>query len=79
MENAHAHPLAGILDCQLDSLPSSYLGFPQGAKFKKKFIWEPVVDRFFKKKDFLVEKPSTSLKRDNGSPGVGVWKFLIKG
>ena len=38
--------LAGVLGCSIDSLPSSYLGLPLGAKFKDKSIWEPVVDRF---------------------------------
>ena len=43
MENACA--IAGILGCQLDTLPSSYLGLLVGAKYKEKFIWEPFVER----------------------------------
>ena len=38
--------LVGVLGCSTDSLPSSYLGLPLGAKFKDEFIYEPVVDRF---------------------------------
>jgi len=38
--------LAGVLGCSIDSLPSSHLGLPLGAKFKDKSIWEPVVERF---------------------------------
>ena len=43
MENAYA-----LMDCKLDSLPSSYLGLPLSAKFKDKSIWESVVEKFEK-------------------------------
>ena len=42
-------PLVGVLGCSIDSLPSSYLGLPLGARFKDKSIWNPVVDRFQRK------------------------------
>lgn len=35
--------LANVLGCKVGSLPS-YLGFPLGAKFKSKVIWNPVIE-----------------------------------
>jgi hypothetical protein len=37
--------LAGILDCGVSSLPLKYLGFPLGASFKAKSIWDGVVGK----------------------------------
>lgn len=47
VENACA--IVGILGCQSDNLPSSYLGLSLGAKYKQKFNWEPIVERIEKR------------------------------
>jgi len=41
--------LVGVLGCTVDSFPTYYLDLPLGAKFKNKYIWEPVVERFEKR------------------------------
>ena len=41
--------LAGVLGCNIDSFPSTYLGLPLGAKFKEKAIWDPIIGRFEKR------------------------------
>ncbi|XP_022867983.1 uncharacterized protein LOC111387641 [Olea europaea var. sylvestris] len=38
-EVANVDELANILDCRVAQLPMTYLGFPLGAKFKSKHIW----------------------------------------
>ncbi|KAI8522389.1 hypothetical protein RHMOL_RhmolMtG0003500 (mitochondrion) [Rhododendron molle] len=38
--------LAADFGCKVGCLPSSYLGFPLGAKYRSKAIWDPVVERF---------------------------------
>ena len=38
--------LRGVLRCNIDSFPSTYLGHPLGARFKDKTIWNPIVERF---------------------------------
>jgi hypothetical protein len=37
--------LAGILGCGVSSLPLKYLGYPLGASFKAKSIWDGVVGK----------------------------------
>ena len=37
--------LAGVLGCKVSELPLSYLGLPLGATFKKKVIWNGVVEK----------------------------------
>ena len=37
--------LAAILGCKTVQLPISYLGFPLGAKFKSKAIWDPILEK----------------------------------
>jgi hypothetical protein len=37
--------LAGVLGCEVSELPFSYLGLPPGATFKKKAIWNGVVEK----------------------------------
>lgn len=41
--------LAGVLGCQLDSLPTKYLGLPLGAKNKELEVWNGVLERCEKK------------------------------
>jgi len=41
--------LAQFFGCGVDYLPSSYLGLPLGATYKCKLVWDPVVERFWKK------------------------------
>lgn len=36
--------LAADLGCRMGSFSSSYLGMPLGASFKKKEIWDPILD-----------------------------------
>ena len=43
------HHLATFFDCGVSALPSTYLGFPLGASFKSKAIWDPIVERFQKR------------------------------
>lgn len=63
VENAYVIAITGILGCQLNALPSSYLWLPLGAKYKEeKPILETVVEKYGKTKNFLVGKPSASLK-----------------
>lgn len=33
------------LGCWMGHFPSTYLGLPQGAKYKNKEVWNPVVER----------------------------------
>ena len=40
--------LAGILGCQVASLPLNYLGLPLGASFKSKVLWARVVEKMEK-------------------------------
>lgn len=37
--------MAELLGCQVDSLPSTYLGLPLGHSFKRKDVWTPVFNR----------------------------------
>ena len=41
--------LAATLGCKTSSLPMKYLGMPLGAKFKSKFIWNPIVEKMEKR------------------------------
>jgi len=41
--------LAGVLGCNVDAFPTTYLCLPLGAKFKEKAIWDPIVERFEKR------------------------------
>jgi hypothetical protein len=41
--------LAGILGCRVSALPLMYLGLPLGASFKKKSIWNAVVEKVEKR------------------------------
>uniref|UniRef100_A0A2N9H5P7 Reverse transcriptase domain-containing protein n=1 Tax=Fagus sylvatica TaxID=28930 RepID=A0A2N9H5P7_FAGSY len=41
--------LAGILGCRISALPLMYLGLPLGASFKKKSIWDAVVEKMEKR------------------------------
>ncbi|CAN1256031.1 Putative ribonuclease H protein At1g65750 [Linum perenne] len=38
--------LASIFGCQLESLPTTYLGLPLGSRAKTKEIWGPVIETF---------------------------------
>uniref|UniRef100_A0A2N9GTW6 Reverse transcriptase domain-containing protein n=1 Tax=Fagus sylvatica TaxID=28930 RepID=A0A2N9GTW6_FAGSY len=40
--------MAGILGCQVASLPLKYLGLPLGASFKSKVLWDRVVEKMEK-------------------------------
>jgi hypothetical protein len=40
--------LAGVLGCKVSTLPLSYLGLPLGATFKKKSIWNGVIEKIEK-------------------------------
>lgn len=37
--------LAVDLGCRRGSLPNTYLGLPLGSFYKKKEIWDPILDR----------------------------------
>ena len=37
--------LLNVLGCKQGSLPMKYLGFPLGAKFKDKTIWNPILEK----------------------------------
>ncbi|XVE62138.1 hypothetical protein DITRI_Ditri06bG0094800 [Diplodiscus trichospermus] len=39
---------ASQIYCKADTLPTSYLGFPLGAKVNATSIWQPMVDKFHK-------------------------------
>ena len=41
--------LAGVLGCNIDTFPTSYLGLPLNAKFKEKDIWDLVILKFEKR------------------------------
>ena len=41
--------LAGVLGCNIDSFPCTYLGLLLGARFKEKAIWDPIIGRFDKR------------------------------
>ena len=41
--------LASELDCEVGSLPTSYLGLPLGAKHKALGVWDLVEERFRKR------------------------------
>jgi len=41
--------LAGVLGCNVDAFPTTYLGRPLGAKFKEKAIRDLIVKRFEKR------------------------------
>jgi hypothetical protein len=41
----NAGELATVLGCGMASLPLKYLGFPLGASFKAKSIWDDVVEK----------------------------------
>lgn len=41
--------LVGVLGCNIDTSPTTYLGLPLDAKFKKNTIWDPIVKKFEKK------------------------------
>ena len=41
--------LAATLSCKTSSLPMKYLGMPLGAKFKSKFIWNPIMEKMEKR------------------------------
>jgi len=47
MDNALV--LAWVVGCGLDSFLSSCLGLPLVAKFEEKSIWEPIIERFYKR------------------------------
>uniref|UniRef100_A0A2N9FK77 Transposase MuDR plant domain-containing protein n=1 Tax=Fagus sylvatica TaxID=28930 RepID=A0A2N9FK77_FAGSY len=40
--------VAATLGCKTSSLPMKYLGMPLGAKFKSRFIWNPIVEKMEK-------------------------------
>ena len=42
---SNVRELASILGCRVSTLPLSYLGLPLGATFKKKTIWNYVVEK----------------------------------
>ena len=44
--------LASKLGCKIDSLPTSYLGLPLGAKHKVLGVWDSIEERFRKRLDF---------------------------
>ena len=37
--------LLNVLGCKQDTLPMKYMGFPLGAKFKDKTIWNPILEK----------------------------------
>jgi hypothetical protein len=41
--------LANILGCRVSTLPLAYLGLPLRAGFKKKVVWNNVVEKFEKR------------------------------
>ena len=41
----HIGGLAGILGCKISTLARKYLGFPLGAKFKAKEVWNEVLEK----------------------------------
>ncbi|XP_077249126.1 uncharacterized protein LOC143888564 [Tasmannia lanceolata] len=43
--SAEALEMAGILGCDLDYLPASYLGLPLGVSKPDKTIWEPIIEK----------------------------------
>ena len=45
----NVHALAEILDCQIGSLPMTYLGMPLGASHKSPFIWNPILEKINRK------------------------------
>ena len=45
----NVHVLTRFFGCGVDHLPSSYLGLPLGAPYKSIEIWDPVVERFYKR------------------------------
>ena len=48
-EAPEMHHLAHFFGGGVDYLPSSYFGLPQGANFKRKVVWDPIVERFDKR------------------------------
>ena len=41
--------LTGVLGCKIESLPTTYLGLPLGAKFKENAIWDSVIGKLEKR------------------------------
>lgn len=41
--------LVANLECRQRNLPSTYLGLPLGASYKKKEVWSPLIDRMKKR------------------------------
>ena len=41
--------LTGVLDCNIDSFPATYLGLPLGARFKEQAIWVLIIERLEKR------------------------------
>lgn len=41
--------LVSILGCEVESLPSTYLGLPLGVKVSSKAIWNPIIERMEKR------------------------------
>ena len=50
----HIQLLVGVLGCNFNSFPTTYLGLPLGVRFKDKAIWDPIIERF-EKKTFRME------------------------
>ena len=48
-EVPNVNALAHFFGCRVDYLPSTYLGLPLGASYKRKVVWDPVVERFHKR------------------------------
>ena len=48
-DGPNVHVLACFFGCEVDHLPSSYLGLPLGALCKSTTIWNPVIERFHKR------------------------------
>lgn len=52
----HLHLLTNLLGCQVESLPTSYLGLPLGAKFRSYAAWNPIVERVERRLDLWKSK-----------------------
>ncbi|KAF5944253.1 hypothetical protein HYC85_018330 [Camellia sinensis] len=61
--------LAVVLGCMVSALPVSYLGFPSGATYKAKGVWEGVVERVQRRGDSLGEASARFLVGARGVEG----------
>lgn len=50
-ENCDIENMTWIMGYKIRSIPVTYLGFPLGANYKSKRIWEPVIDRISSRLD----------------------------